>query len=453
MGADMAGIAAAALAVCGAAIPDKIQLQVKRHDPEWKESARLWVTIVGPPSTMKTPIMSAAARPLKRIDSEMARRYSEERSKYDKLDKKEKKLAQLPKQTRVLLQDTTIEAAQEILKDSPDGVLCYQDELSGWFGSMEKYSSGRGAAKDRAFWLEAYNGASYAVNRVMRGALLIDHLSISILGGIQPEPIRQIADESADDGLLQRFLPIILKPAIGGCDDEAPSVVTEYAELIGRLHHLESPMTEGLLRISKPLRFDDDAQAYWQELERKHLELCQSFESVNRKLAAHIGKYNGIFARLCVIWHCAESEPGKLSATISAETARRAGGFLHGFLLPHALAFHVGVLGLSNDHDRLTAVAGYILAHKLDKITNRDVQRGDRTMRGLERRDIESVFDQLEALAWVDRIPGPRPSSPPQYVVNPAVHTKFADRGAAEAKRRARDRKMIAEMLSMGASR
>jgi hypothetical protein len=147
-----------------------------------------------------------------------------------------------------------------------------------------------------------------------------------------------------------------------------------------------------------------DLAALQSELERKHLGLTQSFESINRKLAAHIGKYNGIFARLCVIWHCAESEPGKLSATISEKTARRVGAFMHGFLLPHALTFYVGVLGLSNDHDRLTAVAGYILARKLDKITNRDVQHGDRTMRSIERRDIESILDQLDALGWVDRM-------------------------------------------------
>ena len=33
---------------------------------------------------------------------------------------------------------------------------------------------------------------------------------------------------------------------------------------------------------------------------------------------------------------------------------------------PHALAFYSGVLGLSNDHDRLANVADYILAHKLE---------------------------------------------------------------------------------------
>ena len=451
MGCDIAGVAVSALAVCAAAIPDKVELQVKRHNSGWLESARLWVALVGPPSSMKSPIMAAAVRPLRRIDTDMARRYAEERARYDKLTKDDKAGIEPPKQTRLLLQDTTIEAAQEVLKDSPDGVLCFQDEMSGWFGSMEKYSGSRASAKDRAFWLEAFNGAPYTVNRVGRGSVFIEHLSVSLLGGIQPEPIRQIADDSVDDGLLQRILPIILRPAVEGRDEEASPVVSEYAALIGRLHHLDNPMSGGSFDQPR-LRFDDGAQAFRQELERKHLELCQSFETINRKLAAHIGKYNGIFARLCIIWHCVESERGQLPALISERTARRVGAFLHGFLLPHALAFYAGVLGLSNAHDRLTAVAGYILAHRLDRITNRDIQHGNRTMRGLDRRDIESVFDQLEALGWIERIPGPKPTAPPHGIVNPAVHVKFAARAASEAERRTRDRKMIAEILGKRAA-
>jgi hypothetical protein len=445
MGADPAGIALACLAVCAAAIPDKIKLQVKRHNVGWMESARIWVVPVGPPSTMKSPIMAVAIRPLRRIDSEMARRYAEERAQYDKLDKEEKAQTEPPKQTRLLLQDTTIEAAQEVLKDSPDGVLCYHDEMSGWFGSMDKYSGARAAAKDRAFWLESYNGGPHSVHRIGRGAISIENLSVSLLGGIQPEPIRKIADESVDDGLLQRILPIILQSAVEGRDEPESQSVAEYNSLIARLHGLDLPVTGSIYRPTS-LRFDEGAQVYRQELERKHLELL-SIESVNRKLAAHIGKYNGIFARLCIIWHCIESEPGKLSPTITERTARRVGAFLHGFLLPHAMAFHAGVLGLSDDHDRLTAVAGYILSQRLVRITNRDIQRGDRTMRSLCRQDIEAVFDQLEALGWITRTPGPYVRSPPHWIVNPAVHTKFAERASAEAERRARDRKAIAAML------
>src|ERR1700730_5756519 len=39
--------------------------------------------------------------------------------------------------------------------------------------------------------------------------------------------------------------------------------------------------------------------------------------------------------------------------------------FIHSFLFPHALAFYAGILGLADDHDRLAAVAGYVLAYKL----------------------------------------------------------------------------------------
>ena len=62
---------------------------------------------------------------------------------------------------------------------------------------------------------------------------------------------------------------------------------------------------------------------------------------------------------------------------MTEDTAHRVAEFMHRFLLPHALAFYGGVLDLSDGHDRLAAVAGYILVHKLERLTNRDVQRGD----------------------------------------------------------------------------
>ena len=210
-----------------------------------------------------------------------------------------------------------------------------------------------------------------------------------------------------------------------------------------RLHELGLPLA-GSLPLH--LKFDDGALAIREELERKHLEF-QQWETINRKLAAHIGKYNGIFARLCVVWHCVEHSEGDIPACINEDTARRVKGFLHGFLLPHALAFHGGILGLSDDHDRLASVAGYILAHKLERITNRDVQRGDRSMRNLTRRETEAIFEQLDALGWITRTPGPRPSDPPHWIVNPAVHQKFAERAKAEAERRERERAMISGLL------
>jgi hypothetical protein len=435
MGVDPGGLAMAALAVCAAALPDHTQLQVKRHDPNWLETARLWVGLIGNPSTKKTPVILRATKPLKRLDAELWRRYIAEMECYDELSKDERKLAERPKQQRLRLEDTTIEAAQEVLKDSPDGVLCIQDELAGWFGAMDKYA-GRGATKDRGFWLQSFHGGPYALNRIARGAAMIENLSVSLLGGIQPDPIRKIAAETVDDGLLQRLIPIVLRRGHAGQD--VPHSGQDYDELITRLHDRPSP--------AEPLQFTDAALAIRQELEQKHLDLM-SYEIINRKLAAHIGKYDGLFARFCLLWHCIEGAEG---STVSEHIARRVADFMRRFLLPHATAFYAGMLELSDDHDRLTKVAGYILAKGLSRVTNRDVQRGCQAMRGLQRLEIEGVFEQLEALGWLIRMPGRQWSAPPHWQVNPEVHRRFAARAEREAADRAKEREILREMFSGG---
>ena len=101
-----------------------------------------------------------------------------------------------------------------------------------------------------------------------------------------------------------------------------------------------------------------------------------------------------------------------------------------------------------DDPERLAAEANFILAHKLDKVTNRDVQRGDRAMRGLAEKDIRPLFEQLEALGWLGRAPNLRPSLPPIWVVNPLVHTKFAERAGKEAARRRESREAIKDLLA-----
>ena len=150
-----------------------------------------------------------------------------------------------PPQVRAMLGDTTVEAACEVLAVTPAGVLMKLDELSGWFGSMEKYNSGKGAAADRAVWLQAWNGGPYAVNRIIRGAKLIENLSVSLLGGVQPELIRKVAADFLDDGLLQRMFPVIMRPAELDRDEPASGAVDAYGRLVERLHTLRPPTFGG----------------------------------------------------------------------------------------------------------------------------------------------------------------------------------------------------------------
>ena len=448
MGGDMSGIAVGALAVCAAAIPDGIKLQVKKNNESWLESARLWVALIGDVSAMKTPIMGEVVAPLQSIDNAMALDNQDAMDEWLRLPAAAKRMTPKPKQPRVMMMNITPEAAQDTLKDSPNGVLLFRDELAGWFGSIDKYTgSARGAASaDRAFWLESYNGKPHTVGRVGRGNLYITNLSISVLGGIQPGPIRQIAKESVDDGLLQRMNPVMLSAAVASNDEPPKPSVHDYNALVRKLNKLRPPKSRDLLAGAANLRFDDGALAIRRELELKHLKLSQC-GILNRKLASHIGKYNGMFARLCVIWHCIEHAGGKLPVVVTEDTARRVKGFLHGFLLSHAVAFYASVLGLSTDHDTLTSLAGYILAHPEKKtISYRDCMRGDTNMKALKPCEAEEMFEQLHGLAWVTRVPGARLADRASWIVNPAVHEKFAERSKAEAERRKRDQATIVEM-------
>src|SRR4029077_8221681 len=109
---------------------------------------------------------------------------------------------------------------------------------------------------------------------------------------------------------------------------------------------LEPPPNTGYVHPpTVPLIFDVNALKIREELERKHLELMKT-ENLNRKLASHFGKYNGIFARLCVIFHCIEhctrrdkygaKIKGELSSIVTGDIAQRVADFLQCFLKPHA---------------------------------------------------------------------------------------------------------------------
>ena len=440
MGVDPAGLAMACLAVCSAAITDEIQLQVKQHDSSWRESARLWVGLVGAPSMKKSPILSAAARPLKRLDGILMRTYMEKMRAYDALPGSERKQAEPPRQERRVIADTTVEAAQEVLRDSPRGVLSLQDELSGWFGQMDKYAPGKGSQADRGFWLQAYNGGSYSLNRIGRGASYIPNCSICLLGGIQPEPIRALAGDTNDDGLIQRLVPVVLRPGKVGRDVPSDGTLRDYERLIERLD---------LLRAGdRPLMLDANARAVRERLEAQHLALSCDLEGVSPKMAAHFGKHDGLFARLCVLWHCIDHGRGGLvPETISGVTAERVERFMVQFIRPSAVAFYAGLLGMSAGHEQLRDLAAWIVATGAETVRARDVQRAGQAFKHVTADDVRLICEKLEAFGWgCWGDPGAKSNRAP-FIVNPRVHVLFVERGMAEAERRAKARELIRETV------
>lgn len=441
-GIDPGGIVMACLTACAAVITDKIEIKVKRNE-DWRESARIWTMLIGDPSYKKSPMIKAGARKLAKMDAELIAKYETDYKHWEDMGEQ----GVPPQPRRLRINDATIEAAQEVCGKSPDGIICVQDELSGWFGAIEKYSGGKGSAKDRSFWLQAFGGGSFAVDRIGRKSTLVENLSISILGGVQPDPIRKIVHEATDDGLIQRFFPIVLQPSQPDEDDECEDVDTGYNELIDTLYAMKP--IDSILG-PRPLQFDEGAQIIRRDLATKHHKSVAAIERVNKKLAAHIGKFDGLFPRLCIIWHCIEhamSAPDQpLEEYVSEETARRVSIFLSKFLMRHSMAFYSGILGLADDHSALQDVAGYILAHKVEFVTQRTLQRGSRGMRKLTREQGARIFEQLEAFGWLEQ--ANKRADAPRWDVNPKVHELYEAQANHERERREDARLAIQELVS-----
>lgn len=425
-GADPGGYAMGMICAAGAAIPDTIKIKVKVKE-DWTEEARTWVMLLGEPSYKKSPIMKTCTRALAKMDAQLVGEYEREYN-----DWAEHKEGDPPLPRRMRIDDITMEAAQEVARYNPQGVLAMQDELSGWFGGIEKYAGGKGSAKDRSFWLRAFGGGSYAVNRISRKPFLIENLSISVLGGIQPDAIRRVMADATDDGLIQRFYPVVLRPSKLERDDISDEAVKEYDALIERLARMKPPKN---FYGDQPLIFDEAAQKYRDQLHERHHNLVSMTENINKKLAAHFGKYDGMFPRLCVIWHCVENANlEELPQVVTLDTAQKAGRFLHEYIMRHSQCFYNTVIGLTDDQDVLEDVAGYILAHKVETVTMRTFQRGSTKMRKLTRQQVEPLCHQLEAMGWLDSIDmrGARMSCS----VNPRVHEIYRERAEAERERR-----------------
>lgn len=190
----------------------------------------LWLALVGEPSSGKTPAASAVIDALKAIDGEELLAFEPERRKREE----EAVIARaaeaawkdqvtaavrasempppMPQDAvvpppvhppQILVGDTTGEALLQIVSASPRGVLMYRDELAGLIGGLDRY---KGGGSDRAMLLEGYGGGEYRVARKGSGATVVPHLSVSVLGGLQPDRFQSLIAKVDNDGLEARLL-------------------------------------------------------------------------------------------------------------------------------------------------------------------------------------------------------------------------------------------------------
>jgi hypothetical protein len=400
---------------------------MKRNDG-WTVPPALWVALVGRSSTKKTPIIDAAWAPLQRAQSADLGDWRNEVARWKALPKVERAATSEPApRRRLVTHDATVEAVQEILTRQSRGLGVLRDELAGWIGSLEKYSHGRGSAADRAFWIQAFNGAPYMADRIGRGTVVIENLLVTICGGIQPDRLRQFGDLT-DDGLWQRFCPIIVGPADLGCDERTWSAVIDYTTAIDRLLLLDGAMEA---------RLSDGAHAVRVDVERRSFDLEQA-DVLGARFASFCGKLHGMWGRLALVLACLDPQP--VPHVVSEGAAHAARVLIFESIVPNAARIYAATGGSGANEEATRAIAGYLLAKKAARVVVSDLTSNVRICRGQSLEDIQKFLSPLIAGGWLKP---ERDFNPVSWAIDPVVHERFAARASREANRRREARQLI----------
>ena len=339
------------MAALGSVIGRKVGIR-PQHKTDWTEYANQWALIIGRPGVLKSPAMEQGLAPLKALNAEAAKTYEAALSTY----KAEAKLAKLqyeaaekaaraelkkspgadvsrllnqdepeePTLKRYLANDTTAASLGELLRQNPNGLLVYRDEIVSLLKTLDREES----ADARGFYLTAWSGTSgYTFDRIGRGLNLhIPAVCLSLLGSTQPGRIseylkRAINGGTGDDGLIQRF-GLLIWPDVGPewkDVDQWPDADGRRAvhEVFARLDQLTGSSVHAEQREfddTPYLRFADDALAEFRDW-REAWETKLRSGDLHPALESHLAKYRKLVPSLALIIHLADQGTGPVSHT------------------------------------------------------------------------------------------------------------------------------------------
>ena len=475
MGVDPTSVALGCIVSCASVISDEWAVQPKRHDYEWTEGPRLWGAILGNPSILKTPVIRACTRPIDRLETIAREQHGNAMRDYRQQMKAAKadKTGETPEPThpkldRYLVEDATVEALTEALRDDEEAkqhaparkILCRQDEMSEFFANLDRYRGAGNGGGDRGPYLRLFNGGSNTIDRVGRGSFRIPSWSACFLGGIQPGPIQQIAKVATEDGLLQRFLFSVPGPQAPGLDRRpSPDARRQYDDLfpaLAALHPARTPDGEHLQVVV----FHADAHRHREAIDTT-VHAMGLMPDISRQLLSAYGKWSGLFARLALTFHLIDvanarsnNMLGPVQMVIPEATAKRAADFMLEIALPHLLRAH-RLMYSSAQTDHAQWIAGFILANRLDFITTRDVMRAYYALKTPEdREELAAVMTSMTLVGWLEPQASRNPVKPVStWLVNPAVHVLFARQAKQEQARRASAKEAIAAHIAALKSR
>jgi hypothetical protein len=297
--------------------------------------------------------------------------------------------------------------------------LIVRDELVGWINGMNTHNSG-----GRAFWLEAYGGRPYRVERkASPHPIVIAHLAVAVYGGTQPDRLARLMRE-VDDGLLARMLWVWPEPIPFRLGQQSPRIPWAIAAL-DWLREIElqpgNPPKPILVALASDAR--DLLEQFAREMQQGQREAGPLFASALAKARGHVLRLSLV---LELLWWCAEEGFSPPPTRISARAFTAAAVLMRQYFVPIAARVYREHAATAQDQNT-AALARWILSSHAREVHVRHLQRTVR-LSGLRKAgQIEQAAAALIAHYWL--LPsepregfGPRPRH--AYRVNPLLQSR-----------------------------
>ena len=412
--------------------------------PGWREPCAVWIALVGGPSAGKSPAAEPVQRLLAEIEAAKVSDYQKARREHeaqletakivadewrDAVKKAHDAGAPIPAKPeeadendppvrpRNIVMDITTEELAMILKANPKGCLQFRDEMSGFLASHGRY----GNDADRPFYLEAYGGRPFTVDRRKNDQpIVIPYLTLSILGGIQPDKLDTLLLKGDDDGLSARFLFFWPEP-IRLIRPQNEFDLSVIARAFARLEALEMAEVDGklvpiVMKIADPDPIEKWAQGIQDEAER-----------MGGVYGSFLGKTRGVAVRFAglielMAWSIGDEE--KPPTSVSAKSLHSAMRLIDIYIIfMTKRVFNDAYIPEEERH------AGVVARHLLDKKIKQFNARKARQTWGLpnmrEARKLDAALAYLEEAGWVrkaeTRQGKTKGRTAKNYEVNPAV--------------------------------
>ncbi len=455
------------MVVASSVIGAGCSIRPKRLDG-WEVIPNLWGACVGRPSVcLKSPSMKEALAPLDRLQCVYGEIFEREKQEGDfdglvngaiakdlksRLEKEAKKstmdaqevsmmkaefmlasesAAQQPIRRLFKTNETTIQSMTHLQSQNPRGLLVFRDELT---GLLSKWSREDGN-EERMYFVEGWNGnGQYTDVKISRGVTEAKNICISLLGGIQPDRLKDILTQAragGNDGLFQRFQLAVWpdEPKNWQLIDSQPNrghkqnafvILQKLAQMdfveygASKEEHDDRPF----------FRFDEAAQAVFNAwLTRLQTEIIPNED--NPLMAEHFGKYRSLMPSMALIFHLIEVADGKANGSVTERSALLAVEWCK-YLESHARRIYA--MTATPEQEAAVKLAEKIKAGCLSSpFTTRDVER--KGWHGLGTSGaIKEACQILQDEGWIveqlPEMPAIGRRRLPEYFINPLVLRK-----------------------------